>query len=709
MPTTKIEVVTPVHNRRELTLGFLRSLMSVDLAGIDLHVIVVDDGSTDGTAAAVLAEFPSVQIVSGTGDLWYTGGMNVGISAALARDPDFILGVNNDSEFDPLCLQHLLNTARTTPRSVVGAVLVDWDDKKRVFQVGSQWRLEWGGLRHWVQQTVDTLPEGPFEVELIVGNCLLIPTEAIREVGLMDAARFPQYGDAEYTSRMRRAGWRLLIDPRARVYCKPNDAPERLSQMPVGKAFRSLFLDPHHPHSLRRRLNTTVATAPSASWGYAAFAVFFIRYLLGRNFERGWAATQVEPPLYEIYYSRLANRRRQILYLWNYCDWGGAQIYFLSLMKAAKEEFSPRAMLPEDSDQRLLDYLAELDITCDFLEPAPLRMTNGSMADRLRQRVALWRSEKRLVERILARPHLDDTIVHADLGFWQSFRPLYRLSKRTNVVMTLHTALPAVGPLRSLVWKLKGHLLSRLPRFHLLASNNDARRGVRPYILAHRFDAIPVAYSGFDPAEIQAIATSADEKEKTRLIYGIPPGLPLAITTGQFIERKGCWTVMECLRSLKESGSSLLFVWLSTSSPDIDTMQRIAEYGLGESFRLMAPEEIGPTRSSLLSLVAAADIFVLASRQEGLPISLVEAMALQLPCIATRVGAIPEAIRHGENGLLVEPDDPDQLARSIVDLLDDVPRRTALAAAGSETASINFNAAESAESVINIYDTVWKT
>lgn len=301
MANVRIEVVTPVHNRKELTLDCLRSLEMVDLSGIDMHTVVVDDGSTDGTAESLHTEFPHVEVVPGDGSLWYTGGMNVGLTAALRHQPDFVLAINNDSEFDTEFLQYLLETARSHPRSVVGAVLVDWGDRRRVFQVAPKWRLFWGGLRHWVKQTVDTLPKSTFRVELIVGNCVLFPTAAIREVGLMDAKRFPQYGDAEYTPRMRKRGWTLLIDPRALVFCKPNDLPERVSELSIVAACRALFIDPFHPHSLRRRLNTTVASAPSVLQGYFAFVVFFARYLVGRNFERQWGREQPEPPLSEMY------------------------------------------------------------------------------------------------------------------------------------------------------------------------------------------------------------------------------------------------------------------------------------------------------------------------------------------------------------------------------------------------------------------------
>ena len=303
MADVKIEVVTPVHNRKDLTLRCLKSLAEADLSGIDLHVIVVDDGSTDGSAEAISNEFPDVTIIPGDGNLWYTAGTNVGLNAALQNAPDFILAINNDSEFEPKFLQYMLESANSHPRSVIGAILVSWDDKKRVFQVSPKWNVWWGGMRHWVKQTVDTLPSKPWEVELIVGNCVLFPAEAIREVGLMDEKRLPQYGDAEYTPRMRKAGWRLFADPRARVYCKPNDVPEKISKMGLRRMASTMLLDPYHPHSLRRRLNMIVGSAPNKAEGYAAFIIFFVRVVLGRNIEGRWAQEQNERPLSEIYKS----------------------------------------------------------------------------------------------------------------------------------------------------------------------------------------------------------------------------------------------------------------------------------------------------------------------------------------------------------------------------------------------------------------------
>lgn len=272
-----VEIVVPVHNRRETTLQCLRSLSRIDQTGLKAHVIVIDDGSTDGTSEAIREQFPDVEIIRGDGNLWYTAGTNLGIKAALLKNPDYILGINDDSIFDEQFLRRMLRCAEENPKSVVGALLLLWDMPHQVFQVGIKWDTWYGGWRLPHNLTVWTVPEAPWEVEGIVGNCVLYPVEAIKQVGLMNEMAFPYgFGDSEYTPRMRRAGWRLLIEPRARVWCQPNTTVS-LQRLPKREMLKILFMDQRNQLNLTRQFVMRWQSAPSRLHGVAAFGITIAR------------------------------------------------------------------------------------------------------------------------------------------------------------------------------------------------------------------------------------------------------------------------------------------------------------------------------------------------------------------------------------------------------------------------------------------------
>lgn len=301
----RVEIVTPVHNRKALTLGCLRSIAALDRTGLDVRVVVVDDGSSDGTAEAIAAEHPDVDVVRGDGTLWFTEGTNVGVRRALTRQPDFVLMINDDQVFDSQCLRVMVETARAYPRSVVGALLFLWDTPDRLFQTAPVWDTWRGGWRHWYHQSSRTVPDRPWTVDLIVGNCVLVPADAFRECGLMDARHFPNFGDAEFTPRLRKAGWQLVIDPRAHVRCQPNTIPPSARARRGADMLRQLFTDLGHPNNVRRRFHGYRLGAPTPWHGAVAFVMFFLRWMVGLNIEGRWALAQQEPPLRDTYARRL--------------------------------------------------------------------------------------------------------------------------------------------------------------------------------------------------------------------------------------------------------------------------------------------------------------------------------------------------------------------------------------------------------------------
>ena len=86
--------------------------------------MIVDDGSTDGTAAAVATEFPDAVVLRGSGNLWWAGAINVGVRHALDTRADAVLFMNNDNVVDPVAIEALVACATECPSSVVASKLL---------------------------------------------------------------------------------------------------------------------------------------------------------------------------------------------------------------------------------------------------------------------------------------------------------------------------------------------------------------------------------------------------------------------------------------------------------------------------------------------------------------------------------------------------------------------------------------------------------
>ena len=114
---------------------------------------------------------------------------------------------------------------------------------------------------------------------------------------------------------------------------------------------------------------------------------------------------------------------------------------------------------------------------------------------------------------------------------------------------------------------------------------------------------------------------------------------------------------------------------------EVELRQKIQELKLDESFKIL---EQSPY-SEIPEYLAAADVFVLPSISEGMPLALMEAMATGLPVVATRVGGIPEILVDGINGLMVNPRDAHALASSIIAILSDSNLRRKLSAGALRT------------------------
>jgi len=167
-----------------------------------------------------------------------------------------------------------------------------------------------------------------------------------------------------------------------------------------------------------------------------------------------------------------------------------------------------------------------------------------------------------------------------------------------------------------------------------------------------------------------ALAAKIDEQQMRRRA-GIPDDACVVLTVGQFIDRKGRWILLEAAKKVVRVRGDIAFVWVMPDLPSGQDLERVRSYCLDGNFKMVRSRDLGGTRMDTLKFFRTADIFALPSFLEGLPIALLEAMAMGLPSVSTNVYAIPEALKDGETGLLIEAGDADALANAVLRLAED--------------------------------------
>lgn len=220
----RLSVIIPSHDTRELTLRCLASLAAAGRS--DLEILLVDDGSRDGTAEAVAARFPSVRVLRNESPEGFTKAANRGLQAARG---DALLLLNSDTEVEPAGIEALLTRFAAEPGlGVIGAALY-YPDGSPQWSGGDEPSLLWlFGLASGIPHLLARLPlyrrarpltpaEGPRRVGWATGAALAIRRAAWRDAGPLDE-RFRLYAqDLDFCVRARRAAWEIEIAPDFRV------------------------------------------------------------------------------------------------------------------------------------------------------------------------------------------------------------------------------------------------------------------------------------------------------------------------------------------------------------------------------------------------------------------------------------------------------------------------------------------------------------
>lgn len=393
---------------------------------------------------------------------------------------------------------------------------------------------------------------------------------------------------------------------------------------------------------------------------------------------------------------------RKIIYAWDYLEWGGAQIHLLAIMKEARKEFDVVVVLPEGSNEQFIKFLEKENIAHEFFKrPKPVKFTKG-LTGKFNKHKQKMKNEWALLK-YLKKFDLKESIVHVELAPQQSLSSLVWLCLQTKVFTTFHNALPPAPPWRKLLWKLKFGIISHFKNYKVFCSNVDARNFFKQYYTSSFVSTIKITYTSVNPPEIDEALNENINREFLLEKYNLPKNKFLVLCVGQFIDRKGRWTFMDAARKICEKNDDVFFLWISNSKPNFQELEEIEKYNLNDNFRLITSDQVGTARIDLFRLFRLADIFTLPSFVEGLPISLLEAMALGIPSISTNVYAIPEAVKNLETGILIEAGDSEALANAILNLKKNDKLCDKLSVQGREWVLKNFDEREAARVAIAAY------
>jgi GT2 family glycosyltransferase len=223
-------VVIPNWNGRTHLRECLASLTSTGGSIGAPEIIVVDNGSTDGSVDMVRRGFPRVGLITNDTNRGFAAACNQGARAASAQHVAFL---NNDARVDPGWLGPLLETMNAeTDAAAVGSLVLDWEGKTVDFGRGGLTSLA-RGVQLDYGQPLANAPDRPTEQLFVNGAAMLTRRDLFLKVGGFDERFFAYYEDVDLGWRYWVLGWRVILEPASRVFHRLHGTGRRLRREQV--------------------------------------------------------------------------------------------------------------------------------------------------------------------------------------------------------------------------------------------------------------------------------------------------------------------------------------------------------------------------------------------------------------------------------------------------------------------------------------------
>lgn len=217
-----VSVVIPNWNGSDVITECIDSIKNQNLK--PLEVIVVDNGSTDGSVEIIKKQFPEVKLISLEKNIGFAGAVNKGIKAAKG---DYVFLLNNDATLEKNCLEELIKTAQTNKSDITQCTILT-NGGKLIDSVGDEysiWGLPYPGMRN---QPSDKAPKKDKEIFSASGGASLYKKSLFNEIGYFDEDFFAYYEDVDISIRAHMQNKKIFLSTKAIVHHKMNYTAKKL-------------------------------------------------------------------------------------------------------------------------------------------------------------------------------------------------------------------------------------------------------------------------------------------------------------------------------------------------------------------------------------------------------------------------------------------------------------------------------------------------
>lgn len=236
----RIAIVIVIWNGKEDTLACLDSLRADTYP--NKHILIVDNGSTDDSVAAIRTQFPEVEVLQTHQNLGFTGGNNAGIRHAVQQGADYLYLLNNDTIVEPGALSDLVTCAEANPQyGLLCPVIHYLEEPRDPWFCGARLDLRRGLAVH-DNSHPPARTDQPYDLPWATGCAVLMRSTLIRDLAGFDDRFFLSVEDVDLSLRVRKAGYQLAAVPSARIYHKVGGQRRNLSPVLHYYAVRNSLL-----------------------------------------------------------------------------------------------------------------------------------------------------------------------------------------------------------------------------------------------------------------------------------------------------------------------------------------------------------------------------------------------------------------------------------------------------------------------------------